>query len=364
MSVIEISPEGRGAGVHGNAVSCGRTRREGAVGACSGRKAACVSSRREMSGRRSICLVAALLLCVPGIRQGAFVLAESQRSRERADRVVARVNGRPIRWSELLLQARLQGVAESELVEAETRDRLLREAVDRALLREYLDDRRVPIPERETRLVLKTIEQRLQREGKSLEDVIGKVGLTREDAERIVGLQLRWAIAARRMIGEREIRAYWNAHRAELDGTRVRVRHIVVRVPAGGDDGRRRREDARRLLQEVRRRILAGELSFEEAARRYSDAPSKDNGGDLGFIPFRGAVLPEVARVAFRTPVGQISGPFESPVGVHLIQIVARQEGELSLEDARPEIFKRLAVAKQAELLDRLRHEAQIEILR
>lgn len=307
--------------------------------------------------RPALCAALAVALAVP-------VTAWGQEPSPRQDRIVARVNGRPVRRAEVRLLARLQGIDEDRLAgNPQTRQRLIDQAIDRELLRQYLDERSVPVPRRETELLIKTIEQRLARDGKSLDRIIAALGLTREDVRQIVGLQLRWSIAARRMISEREIRAYWSAHRAELDGTQVRIRHIVRRIDGNDAGAQQLREQALREFGRLRERIRAGELTFEQAAPSVSDAPSKDNGGDLGFIPFRGAVLPEVARVAFRTPVGEISEPFESPVGVHMVQVVARREGTLSLEDARAEIFRRLAANRQAELLERLRRDARIEQL-
>ncbi len=66
-------------------------------------------------------------------------------------------------------------------------------------------------------------------------------------------------------------------------------------------------------------------------------------GGDVGWFPFQGKQPAFFADAAFKLPVGEISAPIVSPFGVHLIQVTDRQPGQLTLEDVRPEIIKRLS---------------------
>ena len=45
------------------------------------------------------------------------------------------------------------------------------------------------------------------------------------------------------------------------------------------------REEALFLIADIQKKMLSNELTFEQAAKMYSDCPSgKANGGDLGFI--------------------------------------------------------------------------------
>lgn len=91
----------------------------------------------------------------------------------------------------------------------------------------------------------------------------------------------------------------------------VEVSHIMLPL----EDG----QDAK--LDSIRRAILAGNTTFEQAAEQYSvDRGSKQHGGRMGYvIPDRYPYAFELA--AYSTPVGQISEVVNSGVGYHLIRV-------------------------------------------
>ena len=83
----------------------------------------------------------------------------------------------------------------------------------------------------------------------------------------------------------------------------------------------------RNQLLDVRSRILAGE-NFAELARKYSDDPSVlSNNGEMGWVG-RGRMVPEYEAVAFRLKPGEVSMPFESPFGMHVMQLIERRGNE------------------------------------
>ena len=102
----------------------------------------------------------------------------------------------------------------------------------------------------------------------------------------------------------------------------VRVEQILVRLRPGDSDDRRRA--ARVKIEEAHRRAVAGE-DFAELARRYSESPLAERGGDMGFIP-RGRMLPAFEDVAFATPVGQISPVFETPHGLNVVKVLEHRD--------------------------------------
>ena len=60
--------------------------------------------------------------------------------------------------------------------------------------------------------------------------------------------------------------------------------------------------DLRRVeseLETIRQEIVAGKLDFGEAAKKYSDCPSKDKGGDIGPFPYKFVVVEPFARAAW-----------------------------------------------------------------
>lgn len=80
-------------------------------------------------------------------------------------------------------------------------------------------------------------------------------------------------------------------------------------------------------LSVLRDRLLAGE-DWATLARQYSSDPSViSNGGDMGWSG-RGRMVPEYEATAFRLKPGEISMPFKSPFGFHIMQLVDRRGNE------------------------------------
>ena len=83
----------------------------------------------------------------------------------------------------------------------------------------------------------------------------------------------------------------------------------------------------RNQLLELRTSIVAGE-NFAELARKHSNDPSVlSNGGEMGWVG-RGRMVPEYEAVAFRLKPGEVSMPFESPFGMHIMQLIERRGNE------------------------------------
>ena len=80
-------------------------------------------------------------------------------------------------------------------------------------------------------------------------------------------------------------------------------------------------------LISIRNRILAGE-DFSKLAKEYSDDPSViQNGGEMGWSG-RGRMVPEYEAMAFKLKPNEISMPFKSPFGIHIMQLIERRGNE------------------------------------
>jgi parvulin-like peptidyl-prolyl isomerase len=132
----------------------------------------------------------------------------------------------------------------------------------------------------------------------------------------------------------------------------IAASHIVKHTGEGEDRGEV-------LLAEVRESILAGE-DFAAAAKRFSDCP--ENGGDLGYFP-RGVMVDEFDEVAFAAPIGEVTPPFRTQFGWHIVLVRDRRpEGIRPFEDVAAQIQNRLLREKQerevGEKLSALRSKA------
>jgi peptidyl-prolyl cis-trans isomerase D len=141
-------------------------------------------------------------------------------------------------------------------------------------------------------------------------------------------------------IPEEEVRGYYEQNPQEFTREeQVRAEHILLFVNA-----ERSAEQARAELDDIRRRVEAGE-SFQTIAQEVSeDDATRARGGDLGFFG-RGRMTPQFEEQAFAGQAGDLVGPFENQLGprtgYHLVRIIARQEGGLQPFD---EVANRIEV--------------------
>lgn len=85
--------------------------------------------------------------------------------------------------------------------------------------------------------------------------------------------------------------------------------------------------ETRAELLAIRNRIMAGE-DFATLAKKYSDDPSViSNGGEMGWSG-RGRMVPEYEAMAFKLKPNEISMPFKSPFGIHIMQLIERRGNE------------------------------------
>jgi peptidyl-prolyl cis-trans isomerase C len=80
--------------------------------------------------------------------------------------------------------------------------------------------------------------------------------------------------------------------------------------------------DTKDLADAIYADVAAGTLSFEQAAIDQSvDTATAPNGGDLGWFT-RGQMVDQFEQVAFTTAPGQISVPFETEFGWHIVKVI------------------------------------------
>ena len=87
-------------------------------------------------------------------------------------------------------------------------------------------------------------------------------------------------------------------------------------------------------LGEFKKRLDAGQADFAQLARDNSQDGSAANGGDLGWAN-QGMYVPEFEEVMNQLKPGQLSEPFVSRFGVHLVQLTERRTAQLTLREQR-----------------------------
>lgn len=277
------------------------------------------------------------------------------------DRVAATVDGKPIyvrqieRQIEQVFKDRPLDSQARPYIEAQTLEQL----VKRRLILSYLAANDAGATEEDLSRALKGIKKQLAAQDLTLEKHLAKIGLSQNEFRAVLSWQIGWQRYLDRYLTEENLQRYFKQHHKQFDGTQLRIAHILIKVDPADDSAAWSR--ARQQAKAIRSEIVDGKLSFAEAARKNSHAPSGKNGGDIGFI-LRNKPMPEgFSRTAFELSKGEVSQPVRSKFGIHLIQCVDVKPGDKSWKDVK----KELTVALTRYLFDwvsgQQRKQAEIE---
>lgn len=110
-------------------------------------------------------------------------------------------------------------------------------------------------------------------------------------------------------------------------GGSVKARHILIAYEgsqSASSDVTRTKNEARKEAYRVLRLVRANGSDFAELARTYSDGPSKNRGGDLGFFR-RGDMVETFNDFVFSKPTGSI-GVVETDFGYHVIDVQEKED--------------------------------------
>ena len=138
------------------------------------------------------------------------------------------------------------------------------------------------------------------------------------------------------------------------------ARHILIRTSETVSEA-----DARRRLADIRERIITGGADFAEMAKLYSADGSASRGGDLDWL-LPGDTVPDFERVMVSLKIGEVSEPFKSPFGWHLMQVLERRAAGLTQDrrrlQARQALKERKADEAFQEWLRQLRDRTYVEM--
>ncbi|MFW5825284.1 MAG: peptidylprolyl isomerase, partial [Marinobacter sp.] len=139
-----------------------------------------------------------------------------------------------------------------------------------------------------------------------------------------------------------------------------RTRHILIRPSDLISD-----EEAEQQINDLYRQLQDG-ADFGELAREHSDDPgSASEGGDLGWVG-PGEMVPAFEEALTNAEVGEMTRPFRSRFGWHILEVEDRRRQDVSDQVRRSEAQQALYQSKyETELqnwLREIRDEAYVEI--
>ncbi|NNG11969.1 MAG: molecular chaperone SurA [Halobacteria archaeon] len=139
----------------------------------------------------------------------------------------------------------------------------------------------------------------------------------------------------------------------------TRVRHILLKPDTLHSD-----EETRVRLEQLEQRLRGGEDFATLAKSNSQDTLSAAKGGDLGWVN-PGDLVPAFEETMDRLPPGQLSQPFKSQFGWHILEVLERREHDSTEEYKRSRARQLIRSRKSDEQLllwlRRLRDESYVE---
>lgn len=243
--------------------------------------------------------------------------------------------------------------AERSQLEREALERLIDRRLVEAFLKKSGDWPTAPQIEQ----ALKQVRLQLEQQKLTWQDFFAVNHSNAEAYKQRIAWQLAWEKYLQNRLTDDRLEAWFQAHRADFDGTQVRVSHLLLKADS---DSPAAVAAALESAGRIRDDIVQGKLSFAAAVKKFSAGPSREQAGDLGFIPRHGVMVEAFSRAAFQLKPGEISPPVKTPFGVHLIQVVEVRPGNRHWTDVRDEIRRAAAQAAYDEFAREQRATANI----
>ena len=143
---------------------------------------------------------------------------------------------------------------------------------------------------------------------------------------------------------------------------KYRVSHIIFK-----ENDVLASEDIINKIKEIKKSISSNLITFEDAAKKYSEDASSIKGGDLGWLTAK-EIIPELKNIVLNQAPGELSEPVKSSLGWHLISVREIASGQVQLDKNLFERAKRLLRLKKideayVDWIDFTKSRSQIKIL-
>ena len=164
-------------------------------------------------------------------------------------------------------------------------------------------------------------------------------------------------------ISESETKAYYDNNPSFFKKPeQVKASHILIKVAPEATDMQKAQK--RIEIAKIQQKVQEGQ-DFATLAKEYSEGPSKENGGDLGYFP-RGQMVKPFDDAVFALKPDQVSDIVETRFGYHIIKVFdIKPETIMAYADVKDRLAQHLKsqrVDQEARTyIEKLKSEAKIE---
>jgi parvulin-like peptidyl-prolyl isomerase len=234
----------------------------------------------------------------------------------------------------------------------------------RLLLKQFVEGQNIEVGDDEVQGELEKIKYFLENNpnntDKPLDEILETQGSSITELENEVKRTLALSKYLEKTVSDENKQSYFNANKNAFNGARVKASHVLI--DTRGMKTEAELEEAKKMIEVVKIEIDKG-ADFAEMAKKYSNCPSANKGGDIGFFQRKGSIVEEFAKVAFSMGVGEISAPVKTQFGYHIIKVTEKEEGQdVSYEEVADMVDFVFMQMKTESILKELYEKAKIEI--
>ncbi len=298
------------------------------------------------------------------LQYGGVVLAKEDSGKGKG--YIALVNGEAVLPDEFEKRLNFYRNLNPEIADS-TKKFVLDQIIDKVLLRQFVKDQGLVVSVDEIQAELEKVKLIFNSGQKDSKVSLEKVLESRGSSILQLRDKIRNEVALSKYLDKNvkadDLKAYFDSNLECFNGEEVRASHILV--DTRGLKSEEELAEASGKIEKLAKDINDG-ADFAELAKKNSDCPSSENGGDLGFFEKKGSMVAPFANAAFLLKKGEVSKPVKTQYGLHLIKVTDRRAGEKVIYDDNEEIKEKVErfymEEKKKALLENLRNKAQIEI--
>jgi peptidyl-prolyl cis-trans isomerase C len=245
---------------------------------------------------------------------------------------------------------------------------ILNNLIDRELLYQESQKKNISVKAEEVDLQIKTIKDRFANQ-EEFEKTIAEMGLTEADIKSEIehNMAIRDLIDTQVIdkitISESETKAYYDENPSFFKKPeQVKASHILIKVAPDATDMQKAQK--RIEIAKIQQKVKDGQ-DFATLAKEYSEGPSNENGGDLGYFG-RGQMVKPFDDAVFALNPGQVSDIVETKFGYHIIKVFDKKPETImayaDIKDRLAQHLKSQRVDQEAKTyIESLKKEAKIE---
>ncbi len=290
---------------------------------------------------------------------------------ELADRQIAKVGNTAITLSELqeaVVERRLADPQSDSVPQRQLFEEELTRLIDDELIYQAAEQNKIKAPEEMVAARVKEITDSLEKSIGSqpkLEAWLAEQNLTLDKLKQLIArreekqIAIMRAVSSRFTMTEADVKQFESTLKASNEPTGgYYLHHILIKCDPNADAA-----TAKSAKERAFQAALAAQtkMTFEEAARQYSeDDSTRESGGNLGYVP-EGAMMPELEQAVKAMKPGQISQPVRSATGFHVFLLENNRTPRKILYAKK---FEEARLAMLAELRRTRNIETQMDFLK